>query len=341
MLLRPCCLQAMSSRITIRPSGHVFESEPTETVLQAGLRAGLNLGHSCANGSCGECRARCVSGDLEVASHFDYRFSDAEKQQGWFLMCSCRARGEIEIEAHESGSAADICQQQLHAKVSRLQQLQRDIMQLTLRAPRSSGLHFLAGQNIRVGFADVGSRLLAIASCPCDSIHLRFHLRRQVDDRFSAFVFDDLRKGCDVLLEGPCGDFTLDEDSGRPLVFIAWESGFAAVNSLIDHVIQKDENRSIDLYWLSGIPGGHYLSNHCRAWRDVLDDFRYHAIDLQPAGDEIMTDVLDRIIRVHALLADHDYYLALPQQALDDARAMLSAADVPDEQVHGSVMQRP
>ena len=41
--------------------------------------------------------------------------------------------------------------------------------------------------------------------------------------------------------------------------------------SLIDHAIQQDPEREIHLYWLSAIPGGHYLSNHCRAWRDVLD----------------------------------------------------------------------
>jgi CDP-4-dehydro-6-deoxyglucose reductase len=331
----------MASKITVRPSGHVFESEPSETLLQAGLRAGLNLDHSCANGTCGECRARRVRGDVEVVSHFDYRFSDVEKQLGWFLMCSCRARGDVEIEAHESGSAADIPQQLLRAKVSRIEQLQQAVMQLTIRTPRSSGLHFLAGQNVRVTFADVESRVLAIASCPCDSIQLRFHIRRRADDPFSTFVFEGLRKGCEVLLEGPCGDFTLDEESERPLVFIAWESGFAAVSSLVDHVLQKNENRSIDLYWLSEIPDGHYLSNYCRAWRDVLDDFRYHFIDLQPSGNEVMTDVLDRIIRVHALLADHDYYLALPQQALQEALLMLQAADVPSKQIRASAMQHP
>jgi NAD(P)H-flavin reductase len=124
-------------------------------------------------------------------------------------------------------------------------------------------------------------------------------------------------------------------------VFVAWESGFAGVASLIDHVIQKDENRSIDLYWLSAIPRGHYLSNYCRAWRDVLDDFRYHSIDLEPAGDDAIADVLQRIVRVHSLLADHDYYLALPEPALAQARTMLADADVPDAQVRGSVLMRP
>ncbi len=275
----------MSYKITVRPSGHNFEAEPSETLLQAGLRAGLNLGHSCATGSCGDCRARLLAGEISPLNHYDYRFSELEKQQGWFLMCSFRALNDVEVEAHESGSATDIPEQHIHARVSRVERLQDEVVQLTVRAPRSGGLRFLAGQGVTLSFKGMRLKTLPIASCPCDSMQLRFHIRRRDDDPFSEFIFEDLRKGREVMLHGPSGNFTLDEESDRPLVFIAWESGFAPIGSLIDHAIQKDENRSIDLYWLSAIPRGHYLSNYCRAWRDVLDDFRYHSIDLEPAGN--------------------------------------------------------
>jgi CDP-4-dehydro-6-deoxyglucose reductase len=331
----------MTYKITVCPTDHTFDIEPSETLLRAGLRAGLNLSHSCETGSCGECRARLLRGRLCPTRQGDFRFNETERQQGWFLMCTCRADSDIQIEAHESGSAAEIPDQQVQAKVSRVELLQDDVMQLTLRTPRSGGLHFLAGQGASLEFDGIRPELLSIASCPCDSIQLRFHLRRRDGDQFSEFVFDRLRKGASVLVRGPHGDFTLDEESERPLVFIVWESGFAAVSSLIDHAIQKDENRSIDLYWLSAIPRGHYLSNYCRAWRDVLDDFRYHSIDLEPAGDERMNDVIERVIRVHSLLANHDYYLALPQDAMSHAERVLRDADVPAEQVRRSVLQYP
>lgn len=327
----------MAFKITVKPSGHVFEAEPSETLLEAGLRAGLNLYHSCANGSCGQCTATLLRGQVEPARHCDYCFSDLQKQQGCFLLCSTRAASDIEIESQESGSAAEIPQQFVRAKVSRIERLQDDVIQLTLRTPRSGGLHFLAGQSVQLTFDGIAPATLAIASCPCDSVQMRFHLRRR-DDAFSQLVFDGLRKGTEVALQGPCGDFTLDEESIRPLVFIAWESGFAAVSSLIDHAIQKDENRCIDLYWLSAIPRGHYLSNYCRAWRDVLDDFRYHSVDLHPAGDEYFASVAERVVRVHSLLADCDYYLALPEPAVDAVRRFLDEADVPLQQIHISVL---
>jgi CDP-4-dehydro-6-deoxyglucose reductase len=324
----------MSYKITVRPSGHTFEAEPSETLLQAGLRAGLNLGHSCANGSCGDCRARLLAGEISPLNHYDYRFSELEKQQGWFLMCSCRALNNVEIEAHESGSATDIPEQHIHARVSRVERLQDEVVQLTVRAPRSGGLRFLAGQGVTLSFKGMRLKTLPIASCPCDSMQLRFHVRRRDDDPFSEFVFGDLRKGREVMLHGPSGNFTLDEESTRPLVFVAWESGFAPVSSLIDHAIQKDENRSIDLYWLSAIPRGHYLSNYCRAWRDVLDDFRYHSIDLDPVGDERLERVVERIVRVHTTLQDSDFYLALPEASLGAARACLQRVGVAEKRIH-------
>jgi CDP-4-dehydro-6-deoxyglucose reductase len=331
----------MSHRVRVRPSGHQFHAEPSETLLQAGLRAGLNLDHGCANGSCGECRARLLEGQVAPHRHADYRFSAREKAEGWLLLCSCRALGDLVVETHESGSAAEIPLQRVRARVSRIERLQDDVIQLTLRTPRSQGLHFLAGQGVRLGLDELAPATLAIASCPCDSVQLRFHLRRRPGDPFSERVFSALRKNMEVQLEGPVGDFTLDEESTRPLVFVAWESGFAAVSSLIDHAIQKDVNRSIDLYWLSAIPRGHYLSNYCRAWRDVLDDFRYHSIDLEPAGDERIEDVVQRLVRVHSVLGDHDYYLALPKPGLAAAQGFLDSAGIPSERRRVAVLEYP
>ena len=330
----------MAYTITVEPSGHVFAAEPTETLLAAGLRAGLNLDHGCANGSCGDCRARLIDGEVTSIRHADYRFPETDAARGWLLLCNTRATGDLTIATREAGSAAEVPQQRILAKVSRLELLQDTVMQLTVRTPRSAGLHFLAGQGVELAFDGVAAEVLPIASCPCDSIQLRFHLRRR-DDPFSDFVFNGLRKGDEVRLQGPCGDFTLDENSARPLVLIAWETGFASVSSLIDHAIQKDIDRSIDLYWLSGIARGHYLSNYCRAWRDVLDDFRYHSIDLAPAGDEQIDRVIERVIRVHSLLADHDYYLALPEDAVIRARALLQQADVPGSRVRISALRHP
>ncbi len=331
----------MSYRITVQPSGHVFEAEAQENILQAGLRAGLNLNSRCGNGGCGGCRARLISGTLEATSHGDFVFSQAERLAGWFLPCRHRATSDLVIEAHETDSAAEIPEQHLVARVAKVERLQPEVILLQVRTPRSQGLQFLAGQGVNLSFPGMLPHFVPIASCPCDPRHLRFHLRYRAGDPFSEFVFGRLHKGREVVLQGPVGEFTLDEDSTRPLIFVAWESGFAPIESLIEHAIQRDAERPMHLYWLSGLPGGHYLSSCCRAWVDALDGFHYDAVDLAPAGHATLEGTLRAIVRDHVPLTDWDLYLSLPATAADSAARLLAAAGLPPGQRRLMSLQYP
>ncbi len=329
----------MSFKIRLRPSGHEFCAEPQNSVLEAGLLEGINLDHNCANGTCGECRARLVEGEIEQLRPHDYRLNGIERADGWFLMCCQRPASDMVIETHESDQPSDIPEQHIIAKVGKIERLQDDVMQFSIRTPRSRGLRFLAGQGVTLHFDGMRPKHLPIASCPCDSLQLRFHVRRRLDDPFSELVFERLKKGREVVLSGPIGDFTLDEESRRPLVFVAWESGFSPVASLIDHVIQKDPERQIHLYWLSAIPRGHYLSNYCRAWCDALDNFYYHSIDLQPWGSESYEAVFQRIVRQHHPVSDWDMYLALPSAEQYRACNLLCEAGMPPTQMKVALLQ--
>ncbi|MGA8949958.1 MAG: 2Fe-2S iron-sulfur cluster-binding protein, partial [Xanthobacteraceae bacterium] len=43
-----------------------FDCGEREAILYAGLRQGVNLPFECATGTCGTCRARIMSGEVEV-----------------------------------------------------------------------------------------------------------------------------------------------------------------------------------------------------------------------------------------------------------------------------------
>ena len=330
----------MGHEVKLQPSGHVFEVQNRESLLDAGLREGLNLDHNCANGSCGACRARLISGDLELIQHYDYRFTPREQADNFFLMCCHRPASMVEIEAHESGSAAEIPEQHIRAKIQKLELLQGDVMQLHVRTPRSTSLLFLAGQSAELHLDGMKPVSMALAGCPCDGMNLRFHVRRRPDDAFSDLVFERMKKGREVVIRGPLGDFTLDDESPRPILFLAWESGFAPIASLIDHAIQLDEGRQMHLYWLSGLGDGHYLANYCRAWRDALDDFHYHSIDMAPAGPDGFDSVMTQIIARHGELSGWDCYAVLPEEGLT-ALGSLKAAGLPDSQIRTSLKHLP
>jgi CDP-4-dehydro-6-deoxyglucose reductase, E3 len=57
-------LKVVSAQVTLRPSGHQFTVEGHESLLQAGMRAGLKLNYGCGNGSCGMCKMRVTDGQV-------------------------------------------------------------------------------------------------------------------------------------------------------------------------------------------------------------------------------------------------------------------------------------
>ena len=330
----------MGNRVKVIPTGQSFEVQPKETLLDAGLRSGLNLPYNCGTGTCGGCRIRILSGEVEQVP-CDFRFTEAERAAGWVLPCRARACSDLEIEARLLETASDVPQQQVVAKVSHVEVLQPAVIQFSVRTPRTQTLQFLAGQRVAVRFDGLAPRELALASCPCDGLHLRFHVRRDEGDAFSDFVFGRLERGERVELAGPTGRFLLHDESPRKRLFLCWESGFAPVSSLVEHAIALDAERTMHLYWLSAIPDGHYLSNYCRAWVDGLDDFHYHSIDLAPWGGPSLEEAVGEVLRDRPDLVDYDVYAALPVAALEPTRQRFLAAGLPPSQWRGEGVARP
>jgi ring-1,2-phenylacetyl-CoA epoxidase subunit PaaE len=62
-----------------------------ESVLDAALRAGLDLPYSCRDGVCGTCRAKLTSGQVHQPMA---DLSPAEVDAGYVLTCQARPRSE-------------------------------------------------------------------------------------------------------------------------------------------------------------------------------------------------------------------------------------------------------
>jgi CDP-4-dehydro-6-deoxyglucose reductase, E3 len=334
-------LKVMSAQVTVRPSGHEFEVEGRETLLQAGIRAGLNLNYGCGNGSCGMCKVRVASGEVARVQHSDYPLSEAEKAQGYVLACAhTAASSELTIETLEAAGPSDIPLQQIVATVRAIRPLASDTLLLHLQTPRSHRLRFLAGQSAMLGLADGDSARaqLPIASCPCDDRNLHFFVSREAGDPLSVRLFGgSLKVGDPVTVWGPQGDFALAEDDRHPLVFAACDTGFAPVKSLIEHALSLDAWPSVSLFWLATRPDGHFLANQCRAWSEALDPFEYTLATHSEAG----AGALDVAGAIRADLFDIDcaFYIAGPQAFVTTLLAELAAAGVPAAQLHAEVIE--
>ena len=318
-------LKIMSAHVTIQPSGHEFFVEGNDTLLEAALRAGVSLNYGCSNGNCGECRARLISGEVKKVHAHDFVLSQAEKDSGVILLCSCAAVNDVVIEASVAGTS-DIQVQKLDAKVKSVEVFSPQAAALHLLAPRSQRLRFLAGQTIRLSAQGVSGQY-AIASCPCEERHIEIQLLRKPGDTFSELLFSGLKALDSVEVEGPYGEFVLEDASERPVIFLAFGVGFAPIKSLIQHAMSLDLAESIVLHWIAD-EAGHYQDNLCRAWADALDNFNYLPHEQPSAVEQIVADIVAGYSGVHRF----DVYAAGSMEQLQVAKRMFLEQGLPEQQ---------
>ncbi len=334
-------LKVMSAQVTVRPSGHEFTVEGHDTLLQAGLRAGLKLNYGCGNGTCGMCKVRVIAGEVAQTQPFDYPLSQAERQQGYTLLCAhTPASSELTLELLVARGPEDFPHQEIVTHVRAVTELAPDTRLLHLQTPRSHRLRFLAGQSVTLGIATPGGDLQSsrpLASCPCDDRNLHFFVARDGQDALARQLFADcLGPGEPVTVRGPVGDFVL-ADGSRPLVFAACDTGFAPVKSLIEHALALDAAPSLSLFWLATRSDGHFMANQCRAWSEALDQFEValssNADAARGAGE------IARAMRADLFDIECDFYLAGPRPFVQVLHEELRAAGVPAAQLFSEVIE--
>ena len=331
LIAKEAFLRVMAAQVRILPSGHEFFIEGTDSILEAGLRGGLALNYGCSNGNCGLCKCKVVSGQVKQIARHEYALTEAEKGLGYIMACSYTAVTDVVLEADEAHGAYDIPAQEIEVKVKKIDRLDDRVIFLQARTPRTQRLRFLAGQSLSLHVDGLPPQTCPIASCPCDDMNLQFHLPAIAGDPFSEKLESCLKPGANLTIKGPTGDFILNEDSPRSLVFIACNTGFAPVKSLIEHAMALDIAEDIHLYWITTPGNRHYRGNLCRSWDDALDNFHYTA--LQATDSTNVADLLPEITTGLADVDRLDFYVCMPAPLLEQTGNYLEQAGIPSHHI--------
>ncbi|MBK1709451.1 MULTISPECIES: 2Fe-2S iron-sulfur cluster-binding protein [Marichromatium] len=320
--------RTLAARVRLIPSGHSFLVEGEESLLEAAVRAGIHLEHGCASGNCGGCKARLVSGETRQIRPHDYSIGARERRLGYLLTCAHTALTDLTLEIGEARSSAELPLQRIRVSVRRVETIGATLRALQIQTPRNQLLRFMAGQRARLARPGEPPSELPIASCPCDGRNLRF-LIRAGDDALARALFDDrLGPGQRLDLEGPYGDFVLDESATDEALFIACGDGIAPVRSLIEQAVAIDAIPRYHLYWETAAPEGHHLAHWARALGDALDDFTYTLLDATPA-DRLAARILDE----HPPHDHQRLYLAGPEVTVSTLEQALRTGGVSTERI--------
>ncbi len=276
---RDAMLSLMAAHVRLLPSGHDFFVEGSESLLQAALRAGLAVPYGCADGRCGRCQARLVGGRIRA-------LESGARAGDRFLLCRCTAGTDLTVRVDEATAPDDLPQQEIRARLARMEEPAPGLLVVGLRPPASTRLRFLAGQDVVLSpTADPECReRVPVASCPCQERELEFHLRSRRPDDLGARLREQGLVQQSLMVSGPLGDFVLDPGSPRPLLFVARDEAFGAVRGLIEATLAQDAAEQIRLLWIADPAIGHYQERQLRSWADALPNFDYRAL-LAPAAD--------------------------------------------------------
>lgn len=325
-------------RLTLHPGAAQASARAGETILEAGLRAGLALPYDCRAGGCGQCRCTVLHGRVDPGPYQPAALTDAMRARGEALMCCAVPLEDLELEVEGVATLAAGDTQQAgaprrwQARVERLQRLSDDLMLMHLALPEGQRIAYSAGQYINFVLPDGAKRAFSFASAPqtAGNATIELHLRRIPGGRFTGQVFTTLREGDTLEFEGPLGRFTLN-DSERPILFVAGATGFAPVKSILEDAFARGIQRPMALYWGVRRHEDLYLLEQVEAWQREHPNFRFVPVLSDPPPDDPWPG---RRGLVHeAMLADHPSLVGYEVYACGSVK-MVEAA-VPDFLAHG------
>lgn len=323
----------MTYTVTISTSGHQFEAEDNETILDAAIRQHIGLPYGCRNGRCGSCMADLESGEVH---YYGSPPALAEAGDGKCLPCQGFAASDLSIAIREAESTRDLEVKMLPVRVHAVEHLTHDVVRLLLKLPETQRLQFMAGQYLDFMLADGRRRAFSIANAPHDDEFIELHIRHVDGGEFTDWVFNQMREKAILRIQAPLGSFVLDEASPRPMIFMGGGTGFAPLKGQIEQAFEAGMQQPIHLYWGVRSAADLYMPALPEQWAREHDNFTFVPVLSEP--DE---DWTGRGGWVHeAVLADFpemsglDLYMAGPPPMIDAARTAFGAAGMPGEQMH-------
>ena len=310
-----------------------------QSVLEVALAAGLNLPHSCRSGHCASCRARLLSGEIHYPNGRTAGLTAADADAGYVLLCQARPRSDLRVEARLVANVSEAEVKELPCRIARMERLAPDVMQVFLRLPAVEPLQFQAGQYLDVLLDGDKRRSFSIASPPHDSGLIELHVRHVPGGGFTSALFERMRVGALLRVEGPLGQFVYRENT-TPALLIAGGTGFAPIKSILRHALERGSTRSFHLYWGARKNVDVYEEQVVLEWMRQFPNLRFTAV-LSEATAEEADAAHRRTGLVHdAVLADYpslvgiDVYTAGPPAMIEAIRAAFPARGLGEGGLH-------
>lgn len=325
----------MNYKIDIEGSDVTFDCAAGQSVLDAALRAGIELPYSCRKGACGNCAGGIASG--EVQSCAAAPLSNETCLPGQVLYCGCTPASDLRIAPVSWKRFDPAARKTFTAKVYSNELAAPDVSVLRLRLPAGQRAKFQAGQYLQVRMDDGSARCYSMANPPQENDGVMLHIRHVSGGLFSGRVAG-LTSGDTLSIELPYGHVNLPPDDTRPIVFVAGGTGFAPVKSILDDMARRKVQRAITLIWGAREASGFYMPAAVDKWRKQWPGMRYVAALSDAPADAVpgaFAGRVDEALRAHgANLAGCVVYVCGSPAMVESVRRTALQAGAAAQDIH-------
>ncbi|MDD4915309.1 MAG: 2Fe-2S iron-sulfur cluster-binding protein [Methylococcales bacterium] len=237
-----------------------------DTVLDALLRAQIDIPHACRQGVCQSCMLRSLQTAPPPAAQNGLK--DVLRHQNYFLACLCYPQQDMSVSlGADSGAFAT-------ATVVGKDMLNADTLRLTLQCPDIPD--YYAGQFVNLKRADGLTRSYSISNNRKQRHKLEFHIRRLAGGRFSEWAHAELAIGDSLAVsaaQGLC--YYLPGRAAQSLLLIGSGSGLAPLAGIISEALDQGHTGPIHLYHGSRNMAGLYWTAEMRRLARQYPNFHY------------------------------------------------------------------
>jgi toluene monooxygenase electron transfer component len=218
---------AVSYRVEIEGTEQHFTQHDGDTLLRAALRQGVGVPYECNAGGCGSCRIQVLDGQVHDLWPEAPGRTDRDRRTGRMLACQTRAASDLTIRVRPSPEyLADHAPVRQGAQIVQIERVTHDMRRLVLRTASRAG--FLPGQYLSLFLPGVEApRNYSMSNLENDDGLWEIIVRRVPGGAATSVMFDRLRVGDALEIDGPYGLATLRPDAERDIVCVAGGSGLA------------------------------------------------------------------------------------------------------------------
>ncbi len=314
-----------------------------DTLLRAGLRAGLALPYECNVGSCGNCKMELVEGAVDVHWPEAPGLTDKDRARNRILGCQSRPRGDCTIKARLLDNYRPIhLPRRFDASLAAVEDITHDIRELRFRTVQAP--LFLPGQYALLDIPGTnGLRSYSMSNVDDGSGDWHFQIRRVPGGLGTSYLFDRMRSCESLTFDGPYGHAWLRTDAPRDLVCIAGGSGLSPLVSIARGMARTPALAQRKLHFFYGGRGPRDICGEpmLRELPGFGERLFYHPIVSMPELDAT-GEWRGEVGLVHELaartlgtaLAAHEVYFAGPPAMTQAVQRMLLQHKVPLSQMH-------